>query len=493
MVAASNLVQQPGARSPVQLPSAHGRFDAAYTGPRALRGRVTLGAQVQGGAHIVAVTYMLGGEPLGSATAAPWSLDLNAALLSPGRGVITVAAVDRLGHSALSGPTQVDIQPGGQRVLHASPRSHLGAALRALARGSVLVQLAPGTYRVGSLVLGPGARLDGSGPSTILTPSRGTAALLRTSSSHVRISDLSVDGRWRIDQAVSVYGASDVRIQRITVSGVRSDGVEFGGPHSGDSVQDSTLYGRGVATDAGVFDFGSPNSSQTSVIRTRISGFRGYGILFAQRFHGLKRVAAHNLALENRISDIIDPTRQDGTDEGGIWTGGVQAAVIGNSISHTGIDGVETVGSSTGDTIVANDVWNTHVAIYLEHSTNRTLVSGNHLWRAATGINVEYRYGGVGSNTNTLSYNSIAATRVGVFVDVQEDYNSVVGNVFTGRSTPVILQGSSFTLVRGNVTCAVGRQPVVVQQPALSQTGGLAWPSHNRLVSNGHTGACAAP
>jgi hypothetical protein len=318
--------------------------------------------------------------------------------------------------------------------------------------------------------------------------------MLSTRSTDVRISDLTVDGAGRIDDGVSIRdGARDVRVQRIEILGVRINGAAVWGAHGGVSIQDSTVLGGGTAANAGVLDQGSVHSRDTSVVRTRVSGFVGYGVLFAQRFYGLRSAAIHNLALDNTISDIIDPHRQDGTDEGGIWTGGVEAAVIGNDISDTGIDGIETVGSSTRDTIVDNTVRDTPVAIYIEHSTNGSLVLANRIANVGTGINVEWRHAGGGSNGNVFAYNQIAATRVGVFVDVQEDLNSIVRNVFRGtQATPVILQGSSNNTVRGNVACPASSAPFVVQQAALSETGALARSSHNRLVDNERTSPCRA-
>ena len=315
--------------------------------------------------------------------------------------------------------------------------------------------------------------------------------MLTVNGRHVRISDLAIAGNGRIDEGVSIGGASDVRLQRIEVDGVRDDGVDVWGTHSDVSIQDSVLRGGGTASDAGIVDHGSPESSDTSVVRTRISGFQGYGILFAQRFYGLPTAALDNLALDNTINDIIDPYRHDGTDAGGIWTGGVQAAVIGNTISHAGTDGIETVGSSTSDTIVANAVRAAPVAIYIEHATNRSLVAGNWIANVGTGINVEWRHAGGGSNANTFAYNHIAATQAGVFIDVQDDYNRIVGNVFSApRMTPVILQGSSYNTVRGNVACAGASSPFVVQQAARSETGAPAQPRYNRLVDNARTTPC---
>lgn len=469
----------------------------AYRGPRRLRGRVTLRARIRGDARIVAATFTLAGRPLGTVTQPPWVLDVDAAVLPDGPAPLAVVAVDRYGRRSASRAINVRVLPGGERLLHATPGQSLAPALLALARGSATVQLSPGRYRLNQVVvLGPGARLIGSGPGTILTPSAGVSevAMLSTRSSGVRISDLAVKGDGQVDDAVSIGdGSTDVRVQRIEVSGVRANGVAVWGAHRDVSIQDSTIIGGGVATNAGVLDEGSVDSRNTSVVRTRVSGFVGYGVLFAQRFYGLRSAAIHNLALDDTISDIIDPHRHDGTDAGGIWTGGVEAAVIGNAISDTGTDGIETVGSSTADTIIDNRVQNTPVAIYLEHSTNLSLVEANWMRNVGTGINVEWRHAGGGSNANALAYNQIAATEVGIFVDVQEDDYRIVGNLFRGaHATPVVLQGSSHNTVQGNMACALAGAPFVIERSALSQTGALARSSDNQVVDNEHTSPCRA-
>ncbi len=466
----------------------------AYRGPHALRGRIRLRAKVRDNTRVLAATFMLADRPLGTVTQAPWILDVDAALLPDGPASLDVVAVDRLGQRAVSRTINVHVLPGGERLLHASPDHSLAPALRALARGSAAVELGPGRYRIDQVTLGPGARLFGSGPATILTPGPGAGAvsMLSTRSNDVRISDLAIDGAGRIDDGVSIGGgASDVRVQRIDVSRVRMNGINAWGAHDNVSIQDSTILGGGTAANAGVFDLGSIDSRDTSVVRTRVSGFVGYGVLFAQRFYGLRSAAIHNLALDNTISDIIDPHRYDGTDAGGIWTGGVEAVVAGNFISDAGTDGIETVGSSTGDTIIDNSIENTPVGIYIEHSTNLSLVDSNRVSNVGTGINVEWRHSGGGSDGNAFAYNVIAATQAGVFVDVQEDYNTIVGNVFLGtRATPVILQGSSHNAVRSNLACATGSAPFVVQRAALSQTGALARSSDNELVDNERTSPC---
>jgi copper-binding protein NosD len=466
----------------------------AYGGPHSLRGRVTLRAKIRPGARVVAATFVLAGEPLGTVTKAPWALDVDAGVLPNGPVSLRVVAVDHLGRRSVSPAFDVRVLPGGESLLRASPDHGLTPALRALARGSATVKLAPGRYRVGEIVLGPGARLVGSGPGTILTPRPGTSgvAMLSTESAGVRISDLAVQGARQINDAVSIGdGASDVRVQRLKISGVRTNGVEVWGAHHDISVQDSMILGGGTAENAGVFDLGSVNSRRTSVVRTQVRGFVGYGVLFAQRFYGRSSAAIHNLALDNTISDIVDPHRHDGTDAGGIWTGGVAAAVIGNKVSHTGTDGIETVGSSTHDTIVSNSVQDTPVAIYVEHSTNLSLIESNRASNVGTPINVEWRHSGVGSNSNVYAYNDISATEAGVFIDVQDDNNAIVGNVFrAAKGTPVILQGSSYNTVRGNIACGASSAPFVVQRAASSQTGAVARSTHNRLADNERQTPC---
>jgi hypothetical protein len=469
---------------------------ASYVGPRILHGHVTLRARARSDTRIVAVTFMLAGRALGTVTRAPWALDVDAALLPAGTAQLRVGVVDRLGTRTTSRATSVRVLPGGERVQRISSQGGLDAALPALARGAVTVRLAPGTYRANALVLGPGARLSGSGATTVLVPPRTAsgAAVLRTRANHVRISNLAVDGGGRVSEAVVIAdGARDVRVQRIEVSGVRYNGVLAWGAHSDVSVQDSTLLGGGAAAGAGVFDQGSRQSSQVSVIRTRVSGFRGYGVLFAQRFYGLRTAAMRNLALDNNISDIHDPYRHDGTDAGGIWTGGVEAAVIGNTVSDTGTDGIETVGSSTGDAIIANTVSGTPVGIYIEHSTNQSLVAANRISKVRNGINVEWRHAGGGSNANTFAGNRIAADEVGMFVDVDDDNNAISQNAFTAAAaTPIVLQGSSGNQVRENLACDAGTRPFVVQQSGLTQTGAIARSSHNTLAKNERTGPCTA-
>src|SRR5207249_3842055 len=134
-----------------------------------------------------------------------------------------------------------------------------------------------------------------------------------------------------------------------------------------------------------------------SVIRTRISGFRSFGIIFAQKHYGLRDAGLHALALDNEVSGIRDPARDIcrsrpleagcGTNEIGIESGAVGAVIIGNTLTQAAWDGIETVGSSTGANVVGNTISETPTGIYLEHATNRSLIARNTISAVDTGIN----------------------------------------------------------------------------------------------------------
>ena len=466
-----------------------------YTGPHRLAGRVGLRASVHaGGARVVAVTFLIAGSPVGTDTTAPYRLDVDAARLPRGRHGVQVEAVDRLGVRARSALAGVSVGGAPRVDMTVTPGHGLQAATAALRRGHATVALGPGRYEIGHLRLGPGAILLGAGPSTVLAAANGANAfaLVSAHGRRIRIADLAVDGAGRTDRAIAVVdGSADVRISRVHLSGMRLHGVDTWGVHSDVSVQDSVIAGGGAAAGAGVTDLGSDHSRDTSVVRTQISGFRGWGIDFAQREYQRPAAALHNVALDNRISDIDDPTDDSGTKEGGIWSGGVAAAIVGNVVRRAGIDGIQTVGSSTRVSVVGNDVAETPVGIYLEHETHDSLFMRNAIAGVRTGINVEYTYDNAGSSNNVFAANRIiGASATGVFVDLGADFHRIVDNVIGGApGAAVILQGSSHNLVSGNVACAGGAPEVVREQPA-RLNGRIVVPNSNRVVGNRRVDAC---
>ena len=403
------------------------------------------------------------------------------------------------------------VAPSQSDVVKAAPGQSFARVREVLRRGDVTVQLAPGRYEVRELELGSGARLVGSGRGTVIAPPPGASywALLVAKGSRIRISDLAIDGGGGPAAssskdggiAVAVFdGSRDVRLQRLDIRRVQTDAVTAWGAFSDVSVQDSVLDGGGSA-HVGVSTLGSDRSRDASVIRSRIRGFRSYGILLGQKEYGRTRAALHGVALDNQISDIRDPARDGcvgdpltsgcGTNEGGIWTGGVEAAIIGNTIRRARWDGIETVGSSTRTTIVGNEIRHTRTGIYLEHSTNHSLIARNLIAGAKTGINVEWLHDGVGSSRNTFASNRVLGAESGLFVDVGSDGNRIVRNVFVGGGRPAItLQGSSENLVRGNLGCGGATTPLVGLESARWQGGAVADPTGNRLSRNRSVSKC---
>jgi parallel beta-helix repeat protein len=484
-----------------------------FLGPTRLTEPTTLAARARAySSRVVAVTFTLDGRPLGSDTTRPYELDVEPELLAPGRHRIRVVAVDSLGRRAGTEPKVVTVAPAGTKVMDVGPGPSFAGVMDALRGGNVTVRLAPGRYEVGELELGSGTRLVGSGPETVIAPPPGAQywALLVARGSRIRISDLTIDGGGGPATAsskdggiaVAVFdGSRDVRLQRLHIRAVRTDGVNAWGAHSSVSVQDSVIEGGGTGR-AGVYTLGSDDSRDTSVIRTRIRGFRSYGILLGQKEFGRPGAALHGVALDNVISDVRDPARDTcvtdarttngcGTNEGGIWTGGVEAAIIGNSIRRARWDGIETVGSSTRTTIVGNEIRETRTGIYLEHSTNDSLISRNLIVDAETGINVEWLHDGVGSSRNTFTFNRVVRAESGLFVDVGSDRNRIAHNLFVGGARPAItLQGSSENVVEDNLGCGGPATPLVGFESARWDSGALARSTRNRLSGNRSVRRC---
>jgi hypothetical protein len=412
---------------------------------------------------------VLGGTGIFGARAKPWR----------GRAAIPLIAL-----LAAAAPAYGDVQ--------ATPTSHLQQALDALQKGGQTVRLGPGRYNLHGVGIASGSKLIGAGAATVIAASGGYTQILRVRGSGITIANLAIDGGggganmtgWGPGRAIEVMdGSSRISLSHLTIAHVRASGIFLYG-----NVQNVRITACSISSDGsgagGILDYGNRWSHGVVVTGCHIARFRGWGIGFLQADYNLPRAAYHNIARNNLIEDITDPSKADGTSEGGIWTGGVAARITGNTIRRTGWDGIETVGSSTGTVIRGNRISQTRTGIYLEHKTTRTKVDRNVIDGVRTGINVEWTYGGVSSDANRFRRNRISNAAKGIFIDVGDDWNTVAWNAFTATSSPVVLQGSSRNLVRSNRACGVAAGAIVRMQVGLWDTGARAQAIGNRITRN---------
>jgi hypothetical protein len=83
-----------------------------------------------------------------------------------------------------------------------------------------------------------------------------------------------------------------------------------------------------------------------------------------------------------------------------------------------------------------------------------------------------------------------SASRAGVFVDVGNDGHGILDNLFEGGARPsIVLQGTSYNVVRGNRACD-GAGTLVREQPGRWDDGDLADPRANVITDNRRTSSC---
>lgn len=404
---------------------------------------------------VAAVTYLLDGKPLATATAGTYSAPADTWQVRPGGHVMTVEAVTVDNHRYRSKRVSVVVGAPPKRVLVASPKHNWGLARRALARGHATVRLLPGRYPASNIYVRSGSRLIADPGAVLAAPAGPYSAVLTVWGTDITVQGVAIDGGGPgggPGQAIVVQHSGDVRLRRVVVRRARSHAVYMWGELRNISVSDSRLTSAGNAASgvlAAVRD-----GNDVSVVRTRIAGFREFGINFAQTAYDVTTSGLRSVALDNHITDIDERAYTDGRTKGGIWTGGPQARILGNTIQRTGWDGIETVGSSTGDFIVGNTIADTKTGIYVEHSTNDSVIAGNTIRRTNHGINVEWRYGGVGSARNHFTGNLVASSATAIFVDAGADENVISHNQIVGGGRPaIVLQGSSKNDVHHNRAC----------------------------------------
>ena len=462
---------------------------------RATGGLVRFHASVAGSPRTRLVNFLVDGRIVGSDSAPPFSFLWNPADLRAGHHVLRAVAMTANGASVTSQP--VSISTSGRLVAtrELRPGQSLKAALAALPRSGGSVHLAPGVYRVQNLWVRSGVHLIGSGPSTILRPAsrRSPESVLNIRGRGVTVRGLTVDGsssarKRGANRAIEVGpGARDVVISHVRVVHPRRHGVHLWGDHQRVSVQDSVIDGSNRAS-AGVKDqITDTTSGDTSVLRTKVRNMRDFGINFFPWTPSRVYPGPRAVAVGNEITHIKNAQTDNGTNESGIWTGGIDAMIRNNVVNDTGWDGIQTIGMSRRTVIAGNRVSRTGVGIYLEHETWDTLVEANTLTRlTGTGINVEWRYDGKGSGRLTIRGNRIVSPgNFGVFVDVGANNNKITGNVISSpRRGGIRLQGSTGNLVTGNTMSGTSAARCVSESTGLFDDGRAARASNNTIRSN---------
>jgi parallel beta-helix repeat protein len=466
---------------------------ATYAGPNILRGSSVLRVSLTNPDNVVAVTYRVDGHPFATSTAPPFFLRLTPGDVAPGAHALSLEVVAKDGRRIASPAVAVRAEGQPRATVTASPGHRVGAALRALSRGHATVILERGVFELHDIRLGDGAQLVGRPGSIIRAPADSYSTVLFVDGRDVRIAGVTIDGGGQgpgNGEAIAVGPhASRLRVSRVRIVHIRRSGLYAWGSFSDISLQDSVLLGDDLA-DEGVVVGLRDGGSRPSVVRCTIRGFRQYGITFAQSGFGQLQTGLGAVALDNIVTDIDDPARDNGTDEGGIWSGGPEAAIVGNTIRRATWDGIETVGSSERTLISDNIVTDTRTGIYVEHSTNHSVIARNTIRRVQTGINVEWRYGGVGSSNNVFSQNLVEqGAKAGIFVDVGSDENLLRGNRLVETPNAIQLQGASRNLVTQNVLCGSG-PPRISETNGMWEDGSAAVPSQNVIQRNRVARSC---
>ncbi len=447
------------------------------------------------GTPVRLVTFLVDGRAVGSDSAAPFSFDWNPADLRAGHHVLQATASTADGVFAIS--ARVSISTSGRLVAtrELRPGQSLRRAVAALPAGGGSVHLAPGVYRVHDLTLRSGVQLIGSGPSTVLRPgSRANYdSVLNIRGKGVSVRGLTVDGNAAAQtrgagRAIQVGpGSRDVVVSRVRIVRPRSHGVYLWGDHRRVSIQDSVIDGGGRAS-AGVMDrITDAASGDTSVLRTTVRNVRDYGINFFPWTPSRVYPGARALAVGNVIQHVQNNATDNGTNEGGIWTGGIDAVIRENVITDTGWDGIQTLGLSRRAVIAGNRISRTGVGIYVEHETWDTLIESNTMSGiTGNGINVEWRYGGKGSGRLTIRGNRILAPGgYGVFVDVGANDNVIAANVIANaRRGGIRLQGTTGNLVTGNDLRATSQAWCVIETTGRFDDGSPAHTGGNEFSAN---------
>jgi len=484
-------------RSPSAAFTVSGTLVSPAAGSR-VRGVIKLAARARADHRVGWVDFLVDGVVVASDSARPYRAWWDSSVIPAGSHDLTVAVWDAWGRRSLSDPVRVKTDGVRRHEVSAKGRS-LASAIAALGSNGGTVYLPEGTWSAANVKIGSNVHLFGSGPKTVIRAPEGSnyGSILSISGRDVSIHDLVVDGNGGAQSegsgwAVEVHGTSaDVLLSQLRIVDVHVAGVYLWGQHRRVSLQDSFIDGArraGSGVHDQITDF---KSGDTSVLRSKIQHVRDHGIAFFPWTPEKRYPGPRALAYGNTILDVTNPDTNNGTNEGGIWSGGHDALLIDNVIDGTGWTAIETFGNARRNRILDNKLRNSGVGVYVEHETYDTLIQGNDIRKVSkVGIAVEWWYGGGGSKRITMRENRISgAGSNGIFVDVGSTHNVIENNTILDSGDDAIeLQGSSSNLVRNNDlrdTAPRRTQDYCVREDnGRWDDGALATPDRNTITSN---------
>jgi hypothetical protein len=487
-----------------------------------LHGLVTLGAQASStGSRVAWVDFVVDGVTVGSDTTSPYSYVLDASRLAPGPHQLRAAAWTVGGRRTTSPRVAVTVQAGSSYTATVASAAALLAKVVALgASGGGSVLLEPGSYTLTTTLLIPSqVRVYGAATATTrLVAGFQGAPLVRFLGSGSALSYVTLDyqrGSCLLPACSGVVDtgpattANDL-VQHVRIVGVGPNGsaalaraIDWWSPgHHDMSVQDSTLDGGDAsgAASAGIGlrdDQFDAASADDSALRLTVTSFRDFGIEFPALSGATPVPAERNVAADNVISGIVDPTVADGTVEAGIWLGGQDNVAVGNTVSNTGWELVWLGSNCYRCSVAHNTLGGSRSGVYLEVSSSSSVVAHNTISGVLYGVVIEAARGvrgGTPPYTRTLDVhirsNRITASQRGVWLGVDADGTVVSGNVVRGAAEDAVeVQGLHGVTIRGNDLRVDGAIACLAELVgAYSDTGGPAFSDHVTFVHNDCSG-----
>jgi hypothetical protein len=216
---------------------------------------------------------------------------------------------------------------------------------------------------------------------------------------------------------------------------------------------------------------------------------RDFGIAFFALNSGRTVTAPGAVAAHDVVTGVQNPDTANGTNEAGIWLGGLDGAAYDNTVRNTGWDGIWTGNGGQRTVVVDNVVRDTGVAAYLEHGSTGVLVAGNDFAHVNIGVNVEYAYGGGYSSNVDIRDNRVVGAQWGVWLSIGTNNSSIVGNdLIDSQKAAVQLQGVQGTVVRDNDLRDRRRTPLqtycVMETVGTTDTGALATSNGSVIQGN---------